>query len=511
MKRGSITLQMSLALGLSLTLVLYSIQSVRIADGRVLMACALEQGLYSLFAGYDIDLYEKYGLLFLDGGYGEADFQPGKLCREVTDAAEYIVDPAKERGMLQDKTLPGVQLSGGEITGYLLATDNSGAAFRSQVKLLMEERIGTAGIQMLAAELTDTVELSGQQEQFSHETDIEGALREYEAQKEAAAAQTQPTDSRTENASFSRKLFFAQSLADRKVVSDVESQIPEVPEDFQNPIDTVQGMWDMGILSLAIPTPGNLSSYTLDDENLVSRRTLQRGMGMAAEDEAGAFDKLMMLEFLAETFPCYTSQSQEEGLKYQVEYAIGKRNSDRENLKTVLERLLLIRGASNFLYVMTSPARSAEADQMALLISMALLMPPAQPLIALVLKICWAYAESILDLRVLLDGGKIPLAKSDDSWQLSIYGLGNMLTNPQQGKSTESGLDYTWYLRMLLFAESQEELTDAAMDLTEHNIQARCGRPDFRLDSCVYAAEICLTGETDMGQIQITRSYGYDM
>ena len=59
MKRGSITLQLSLVLGLSLSLVLYSIRSVRIADGRVLISSALEQGLYSLFAGYDRDLFEE--------------------------------------------------------------------------------------------------------------------------------------------------------------------------------------------------------------------------------------------------------------------------------------------------------------------------------------------------------------------------------------------------------------------------------------------------------------------
>lgn len=64
---------------------------------------------------------------------------------------------------------------------------------------------------------------------------------------------------------------------------------------------------------------------------------------MLPRDEDGTFDRLLMLEFLAETFPCYTSQSQEEGLKYQVEYAIGRKNSDRENLKTVLDRLMMIR------------------------------------------------------------------------------------------------------------------------------------------------------------------------
>ena len=513
MKRGSITLQLSLMLGLSMTLVLYSIQSVRIADGRVLMASALEQGLYSLFAGYDRDLYEEYGLLFLDGGYGEKDLQLGKLCETVTDAAEYIVDPGKGNGRQDQKGLSGIRLSGGEVTGYLLATDNAGAAFQNQVCRFMEEQIGTEGIRMLAARLSDEFGISGEQEKYLKGTDMEEAVQEYESQKEAAAAGENQRESA--GAESTRLSGYAGlrtgSPVKTEKVSETAEKIPEVPEDFQNPIDTVQGMWEMGILSLAIPDPSGLSGYTLGEEQLVSGRIRQRGMGMVQTEAAGTFDRLLMLEFLAESFPCYTTQSQETGMKYQVEYAIAGKSSDRENLKTVLERLQLIREASNFLYLMNSPVRSAEADQLALLISTALLMPQAQPLVSLVLKLCWAYGESILDLRVLLDGGKIPLVKSDDSWQLSLSGLGNMLTGSRKGKSCENGMDYTWYLRLLLFAESQETLTGAAMDLTEYHIRFPCGRSDFRLDSCIYAAEICLTGETDLKKLQITRSYGYDM
>lgn len=503
MKRGSITLQLSLVLGLSLSLVLYSIRSVRIADGRVLMSSALEQGLYSLFAGYDRDLFEEYGLLFLDGGYGGKDLQPGRICREVTEAAEYIVDPGK--GVGGARTLSGFQLSGGEVTGYLLATDQSGAAFQSQVSRIMAERLGTAGVQMLAAELTDGWEISGEQEEYQRNADPEGAIREYESCLETAAEQTGG-----EGTAFKKGVSGTVFLTDSEMVPE-DSVSQAVPENFQNPIDTVLGMRTMGILTLAIPDPANLSAYTLGEEQLVSRRTLQQGMGMPPRDEDGTFDRLLMLEFLAETFPCYTSQSQEEGLKYQVEYAIGRKNSDRENLKTVLDRLMMIRGASNFLYLMTSSVRGAEADQMAWIISLALLMPQIQPLVSMVLKGCWAYGESILDLRVLLEGGKIPLVKDDSSWQLSLTGLSGILTAAGGERDSGKGMDYTWYLRMLLFAESQKALTEAAMDLTEHNIRVRCARPDFCLDSCVYAAEICLRGQADIQPIYITRSYGYDM
>ena len=240
---------------------------------------------------------------------------------------------------------------------------------------IMAERLGSAGVQMLAAELTDGWEISGEQEEYQRNADPEGAIREYESCLETAAEQTGG-----EGTAFKKGVSGTVFLTDSEMVPE-DSASQEVPENFQNPIDIVLGMRTMGILTLAIPDPANLSAYTLGEEQLVSRRTLQQGMGMLPRDEDGTFDRLLMLEFLAETFPCYTSQSQEEGLKYQVEYAIGRKNSDRENLKTVLDRLMMIRGASNFLYLMTSSVRGAEADQMAWIISLALLMPQIQPLV----------------------------------------------------------------------------------------------------------------------------------
>ena len=56
-----------------------------------------------------------------------------------------------------------------------------------------------------------------------------------------------------------------------------------------------------------------------------------------------------------------------------------------------------------------------------------LLVPEMKDLVSLALKLCWAYGESIMDLRALLQGGKIPLVKDRDSWQLS---LGSLTDNP---------------------------------------------------------------------------------
>ncbi len=502
MKRGSITLQLCLVLGIILSLVLYSIRSVRIAEGRVLISSAAEQGLYSLFAQYDRDLWEDYGLLFLDGGYSGRDLQLGALCREVEEAAGYIVDPGKDSILAAGKGLSGLELTGCEPTGYLLATDNEGAAFQRQVGRVMKDTLGVRALETLKDQLTEQLDTAEQQAAYWESADPEGTMEEYEALKK----QTEPEEAET------AVLYRAPPVPVLTAESGEESPEPEVPEDFENPIEIARSIRKLGLLSAAVPDVTKLSGFSLEQDALVSGRALQQGMGMVQNAEDGLVDKILLLEFLVENFPCYTSDEQGEGLKYQVEYALGGKDSDIENLKSVLTKLLLIREGSNFLFLMTDSEKGAQADQAALILSTVLLVPEMKDLIAVALKLCWAYGESIMDLKTLLSGGKIPLLKDKESWQLSLGSLGTLLLGGQgEGKSSEKGLDYRWYLRILLLAENSGSLADAAMDLTEYNIRVRRGRTGFSLDSCLDVLEVRLSGKVDGQEISLVRSYGYDM
>lgn len=64
---GSITAYLCLVLILMLSLISGTIASVRNAHARVMTACAMEQGLYSLFAGYDRTL-DSTSCFFITAG-----------------------------------------------------------------------------------------------------------------------------------------------------------------------------------------------------------------------------------------------------------------------------------------------------------------------------------------------------------------------------------------------------------------------------------------------------------
>lgn len=90
---GSITAYLCLVLILMLSLISGTIASVRNAHARVMTACAMEQGLYSLFAGYDRTLLGQYELFFYNGGDKSGVWKPETMSRKVAETAGEVLSP----------------------------------------------------------------------------------------------------------------------------------------------------------------------------------------------------------------------------------------------------------------------------------------------------------------------------------------------------------------------------------------------------------------------------------
>ena len=97
----------------------------------------------------------------------------------------------------------------------------------------------------------------------------------------------------------------------------------------------------------------------------------------------------------------------------------------------------------------------------------------------------WAFCESVLDLRALLDGDKIPLIKSDTSWTSSLYGMTSMLTGQVKAKSSNEGIGYKSYLGLLLFTKSMKNIAYRSMDVQEATVRMTSGHESFRMDNAI--------------------------
>lgn len=482
-RKGSITVYLCLLLSIFLVIFQVIYQSVRLAGARTQVAAGMQQSLYSLFAQYDQVLLEEYDLFFLDGSFGKSELRQDLLCNQVLEGVRAAAEP-KSGGK---KDIWGISLEKAGLTGYTLATDRQGEAFRKQAVEAARSSLGSQGIRRLFSLVESGKETMKRQEGIKQEG--EKALEDYDMGKEQAEKDQKESEQAGEG--------------------QEQTEFPAQLE--ENPIEVIRKIWKMGVLGLVIKNTEVISQQILEKSKMVSGRSLNQGFGLQKLPQEGDMtDKLLFQEYLLKHLDCYTDDNSAEGVRYQLEYIIQGKNGDMENLKGVANQLLLVREASNFTYLLTSPPRRAEAAAMSSAIAMSFGIPIAEGLVRKALQVCWAFGESILDVRTLMEGGQVPLIKSDSSWQLQLEQLIHLLEGLDGfRKDNQQGLTYRDYLRLLLLSVSQEKQVMRGMDMVEYQVRCREGKENFRLDCCIAELQACLEVRIGAMSFYADRGYGY--
>ena len=200
-------------------------------------------------------------------------------------------------------------------------------------------------------------------------------------------------------------------------------------------------------------------------------------------------DDLLFREYLLDHFRNFKDGPGDETLLYQVEYLIGGKYTDQDNLKKAVRSLIFLREGFNYAFLVMNPARNEEATSLAMLI----IGWTGKPLLVAAVKhtllLSWAYAESLFDARILLHDGRIPLKKTDADWHVPLSALMSMNTFLKKADGVAQGgthgLQYEDYLRLLLNLMGITTLKTRSLDMMEMNMRTVCGCPSFRADNCV--------------------------
>ncbi len=399
----------------------------------------VNRAMESVFAEYQKDLWEQYGLFALEGSYESGQYAE-KL---VTDRLAFYGASNMEH------TISRIQF----------LTDDCAEVFYQQVMTYMQDLFGVDFLTDLIGE-TDTWR--------KQEEDVS----DYEARSEEAN----------------------KELND--LLEENETALPE--ED--NPISHIEGLKKTPILELVMPKDQEVSDRALDLSGTVSHRDLNQGYGDFSDQKEGTMtlSSLLFGQYVLDHFSSATDGKDTEAggaLQYEIEYLVAGKEDDMENLKFVVNRLLGIRTAANMLYLETCAAKRDAVRSMAKTLCVAVPVPAAGEIAAQVILAAWAYGEALVDLRSLLKGNRVPLTKSDQTWQLSLSGL---LTLGQEGDLNDGadaagGIAYEDYLRILLFATGRETLAMRTLDLIEVNLRTVHGLTFFQADKCITKLEVVST------------------
>lgn len=454
-KTGSMTVTMSLMMLVLLSFVAAGLQASRTACARAQVVNGIDTGLYSLFSEYDQELLESYHLFFMDGGYGEKTLNMGQMVNQI----EHYMNPVLSSGLTRCRILA----SG--VDGIRIASEKNGKAVEQQMIRYMKGNLGVAGIERIKDMLSQASDIMENQEAIQ-----EGGI------SEMIPEGTEPMDEISER---------------------------------NNPLDIITNIRNNGFLGMVLPTGTLVSEKEIDTENAVSNRDLQTSMGDFPEltQESSSLDKLWVQEYIMEHMSSYTDGDTEGPLNYEVEYILGGKDSDQNNLSYVVNRLLLIREVSNIAYLYTNGQRRAELEACAAALSFLTLIPEGMALVQAILAAGWAYVESLADVRVLLSGGKVPLVKDNNSWKTQLSHL-----SVSQTDSGSYGFAYEDYLRILFSMHAKEKAVMRAMDIIEFNIQQVEGKENFSMDACIDAVSFSFQIQDSEGKRwQADRVYTYDM
>ncbi len=463
--RGSITVFASLSLLLVSSFLLALLEAARVQGLEAYSVMQRTNALECAFSEYDRDIFDRYQIFLLDGGYGSGALQIGEVSARLQEYSQKNLRPSLPAALFSDtQNFYQMDVSEASVSSFLLATDADGDPFRRMAAASVKNRYPAELLSKLQEGLTDA----------AHTMD--------------AASQSQSAYQQAGSDIQSAKEQQAQAAG----AGDAAAVPAEPPE---NPMDTVKTLKKTDLLTLVLPADAVVSDKTTGTHAMLERR--DRISGSYPNTQSGWQERVLYQQFLELNFDCFGSEKERAGgLSYELEYIAAGKSSDRENLKSVIRQLLLLREGANYLYLQTDTAKREEALALAAAIAAAVGIAPAAEIIAQGILAAWAYAESVLDVRTLLAGGKIPYRKTAATWSSSLSGLGALADSSFRAKESAQGEDYRGYLQKLLYLKSAKSLNYRAMDLIELMAERSLGKT-IRMDAVILAASADFTYDAE--------------
>lgn len=499
-RKGSITVFTALILSLVVSLLCSGIESVRMAAARTQILNGLDIGLYSLFGQYDKSLLKDYDLFAVDAsGSGEELDLAG-----IYDNLESYMKPILAQNSQK------LSIENGGIAGYRLLTDEEGEVFYQQIVRYMKETLGSRGVQLLLQKMRQRQKKTEEAEKAGSEAENGNALAIYDSEMSEAAEKSQAAleEKRAQEQQSQSEEFTDGGSSEEAGFGGTEL----VPVTVQNPIPVIQRIRWMSLLDLVLPPDRSRSDKKIQKNELVSGRELEQGLPMSDEvkRDSSLISQVLYQQYLMDKLGNYRSPGK-GGLEYQIEYILGGYGSDEENLKSIARKLLLVREGVNAVCLAADSVRRAQAEALAIAIASGFLIPPAAGIIEGALILCWAFGESILDVRTLFAGGKVPLVKDSSQWQLSLENLPALLEIADgTGANEEEGLGYEDYLQVFLLAAKKDRKVWRGMDMLELSMRSADGWEGFRLDTCLTALEASVDVRANKRKsFTVTRQYCY--
>lgn len=481
-ENGYLTVFLSLILVIMVSLCLVLIKGAYDSTMRLQIECGFDTAMNNILAEYHRQLLEQYDLFFVDTSYGS---NHATLTNTKQHFQNYINQNLNTNDLLSDIVYTdflSLSVADAKIEQASVATDEMGKVYRSQAIQWAKENAHIGYIEEIKRwiQVVNAYSLDS--------TDIEASWDDVQNRIEEL---------------------------DGSQVKISENEYITIS--IENPVWNIYVKKNSFLLNLVLSDTSGISSKKISLQNLLSYRydkgnvTTGNGLNPYRKQTETVTDLLFFQEYLMHHFGCYTKPMQNRSLDYEIEYCIAGKDSDVENLKSVIRRLLTLREAANFQYLLGDIEKRNGVKLVAALIALISRCPDVEAPMEYAILFAWSFVESLYDVSVLLKGGKIPLLKAKGDWHYSYEGLLQFQSPFLGEKLPDSGLEYGDYLRIFLTLDSKKNKTLRSLDLIEQNIRLTKGNTYFRMDACVDSFLMKANIKSKHGQTyEITRRCAYE-
>ncbi|MCC8026050.1 MAG: DUF5702 domain-containing protein [Clostridium sp.] len=211
------------------------------------------------------------------------------------------------------------------------------------------------------------------------------------------------------------------------------------------------------------------------------------GGGGIVKGVRSLLDRVIIGEYAIRFFQTFSKEIPGDSF-YELEYILKGNKEDKANLAQAAAALTAVRQGLNLVHILSDSAKRQEARALAMAIVGATGFMPLVTVVSFFVMAVWALGEALLDVRELLDKGRVPIFKTQDQWNLGLEGLLNMGRNKSlgdkglTGSGGKSGTDYKGYLRILLFTGYGADMIYRMMDVMQINIGRN--QPEFSMAGC---------------------------
>ena len=373
-ERGSMSAFLAMLFLIFLLLISVCAEGIYIYTAKGKAMAVYMSGFSHTKGNYQKELADMYHIYAMDPRYKK------KLETDFADRMKESLDNSEDSFLFQTGNT--------KLSDEVNLTAQKGEVLKYQIRQQMKYEIGSDLLKTWTNNIRTSTDL---QKQI---TDIKGQISkdEKEAQKQQEDRENTKKSDKKDNEQIKpsakkdpRKGFMkllkegsVSLVMGKKKVSDLPIDIVYGKKDT-----TKQKIWDF-----------------------MNRKTMEKEMDKLKEtSSADSFTSELPVIFYAQKyFHCLTDTSKKEGTKYEIEYLIAGKDSEKENLGAVFWKVIALRFLTNAACVYQDPVKEKEATLLAASVLGITGFPPVVAVVKNLLLIALAYGESVIDVRNLAEG-----------------------------------------------------------------------------------------------------------